>query len=488
MTVNPFSARPATAPEWALRDTGCWPRAEHPSADADRRAAPPGRPGVYRGAAPVPTPPAGAVRRQYPGRRPPAPSAPPATVRADALTADDRDGDDIEARLAACRGHLDPRTLREVVTQPGRVRALRDDLGRALTRAPHDEHRARLLSLRAVASRLLGDLGEALRDGEWALDHARAAAELRQLAVVRARLAHVHQWRGDFGTADRLLALAASAELPDALRAGVHEQAGRSCYEQGRLVEALQHFDEAVALCPGVRAPIMARIELALAAIAERAGRHGFGPRPRLRTALLGVPPAPVPTRDARTGAWGYADAAGRPLLPAAFRQAQPFGDGMAWVQPDDSGGWQLIDATGTPRTPALYEDVRPFRHGVAAVRREGWGAIDIAGRVVVPLRYRGFTTALADGRYLDGFSEEGLAVVDTGDRRGVLDRTGRQLVEPRYRSVVIHPLAFLIVDGRGRWGALDRRGRPLITPTHSDRRALDAALGRRLRVDAPVL
>ncbi|GGK26738.1 hypothetical protein GCM10010124_19250 [Pilimelia terevasa] len=488
MTANPFHTRPSTTPEWALTDTGHWPAAGvHPSAAADRRAVPHGRPGVYRGAAPVPTPPPDALRRRPAPYRPPAPAAPPLTLRADALTPEDRPEDEAETRLAACRGHLDPRTLREVVTRPALVQALRDDLGRAISRAAHDATRARLLSLRAVASRLLGDLGEALRDGQWALDHAKAVGELRQLAVVRARLAHIHQWRGEFGQADRLLALASCAELPDALRASVHEQAGRSCYEQGRLVEAIKHFDQAVTLCGDARAPMVPRIALALGAVAERAGRHGFGPAARDRATVLGVPPAPVLTRDDRTGAWGYADAAGRPLVPAAYRQAQPFGDGMAWVQPSEADGWQLIDATGAARGPRGYEDVRPFRSGVAAVRQDGWGAIDTVGRVVVPLRYRGFATALSDGRYLDGFTEEGLAVVDTGRWRGVVDRTGRQWVEPRYRTVVIHPLAFLIVDG-GQWGALDRRGRALISPTHGDRRALHTALRRRLRVEAPVL
>ncbi|HEX5741747.1 MAG TPA: WG repeat-containing protein [Pilimelia sp.] len=488
MTTNPFYARPAPPPAWAVTDTGAWPTSGgHPSAEADRRAMPPPRPGVFRGAAPVPTPPADALRRAPATWRPPAVLS-PLRVRADALTPDEPSDDDAEARLAACGNQLDPRTLREIVARPAVVRALREDLGHALTRAADDGSRARLLSLRAVASRLLGDLAEALRDGRWALEHARAVGELRQLAVVRARLAHIHQWRGEFDTADRLLALAASPELPHALRAGVHEQAGRSCYEQGRLVEALTHFDAAVSLCGDARTALMARIDLALQAVAERAGRDGFGPRPRDRAALLGVPPAPVPTRDDRTGAWGYTDARGRPVVPAAYRQAQPFGEGMAWVQREEAGPWQLIDATGAARTPAIYDDVRAFRHGVAAVRRDRWGAIDAAGRVVVPLRYRGFSTALADGRYVDGFSEEGLAVVDTGDHRGVLDRTGRQLVEPRYRTVVIHPLAFLIVDRAGRWGALDRRGRPLISPAHCDRRAVHAALTRRLRVTAPVL
>ena len=87
-----------------------------------------------------------------------------------------------------------------------------------------------------------------------------------------------------------------------------------------------------------------------------------------------------------------------------------------------------------------------------------------------MPPRYDGFATALADGRYVDGFTDEGLAVVDVGGRKGVVDRTGRVLVPPAHPALVIHPVAFLVADATGRWGALDRRGGPLIDPVHPSR------------------
>ena len=44
----------------------------------------------------------------------------------------------------------------------------------------------------------------------------------------------------------------------------------------------------------------------------------------------------------------------------------------------------------------------------------------------MVPFAFDGFATALTDGRYVDGFTDEGLAIVDAGGRKGVIDRTGR--------------------------------------------------------------
>ncbi len=122
-------------------------------------------------------------------------------------------------------------------------------------------------------------------------------------------------------------------------------------------------------------------------------------------------------------------------------------------------------------------------------MRRGGrWGAVDGVGRVIVPFTFEQFATALSDGRYIDGFSDEGLAVVQTGGRKGVVDRTGRMLVEPAFPSLVIHPVAFLITDDAGRWGALDRKGRMLIDPTHPSRVSVTMEIDRLLADARPVL
>jgi len=137
---------------------------------------------------------------------------------------------------------------------------------------------------------------------------------------------------------------------------------------------------------------------------------------------------------------------------------------------------------------PHGFADVRPFRRGVAVVRRDGWGAVDRNGRIVVPTRHHGFATVLADGRYVEGFTDEGLAVVDVAGRHGVVNRAGKVLVPPVHPALVIHPVAFLVGDGTGRWGALDRRGELLIDPVHRDRDEVTAEIERLLVDASPVL
>ncbi len=434
---------------------------------------------------------------------------------------------DPEQALAAVRWRLHPEKLREEAPDPEALRTILDGLTTKLGSALDNRTRARLLSLRSVAARILGDLDDAVADARLALTYAEATGELRRAALARARLAEVLRWRGEYAEADRLFAEADSPELPDRLRAVLHEHAGRSCYDQGRLVEACLHFERALDLRQGEDAELNARTEVALDAVAERAAADGFGPKPRTRETILGEQRHPAPTFDEEQQLWGYADGEGELVIEHRYAEVQPFreglawvrrpeasrwslvdtagvtlieanngyravgsfSEGLAWVSMDGKGKWMAIDPTNIVRIPPGYEDARPFRGGLAAVRQNGgWGAVDRTGQVIVPTRYHGLTTALADGRYVDGFTEEGLAVVELAGRRGVVDRTGRVLVEPAYPTLVVHPVAFLVGDESGRWGALDRRGEPLIARVHPSRAAVVAEIEQLLADTSPVL
>ncbi|MEO3817113.1 WG repeat-containing protein [Plantactinospora sp. B24E8] len=433
---------------------------------------------------------------------------------------------DPEQVLATYEWRFHHETLRELVENPDELRAIRDRLTEKLEPAKDNGTRARLLSLRAVVSRILGDLGKALADGKLALAHAEATGQLRRIAIAQARLAHVLQWRGDFAEADRLFAEANSPELPDRLRATMHEHAGRSCYDQGRYMEACNHFEKALELRKVEDPDLIARTELALDAVFNKVAQNGWGPYPRDRDEILQVHKPPVPTFSEKVQRWGYADPEGQLAIAPSYADVQPFrdgaawvrrpetptwelidesggllieatagylavssfSDGLAWVSRDGTGGWIAIDKANKVVIPSGFEDVRPFRRGVAAVRRGGWGAVDRTGKVFLPTRYTGFATALTDGRYVDGFTDEGLAIVDAGGRKGVVDKSGQVLVAPAHPAMVIHPVAFLVGDGAGRWGALDRRGEPLIDVVHPSRTDVIEEIDRLLADTKPVL
>lgn len=434
--------------------------------------------------------------------------------------------EDPEQVLATYQWRFHPETLRELVEDPDELRAIRDGLTKKLENASDNPTRARLLSLRAVVSRILGDLNKALADAKLALAHAEATGQLRRIAIAQARLAHVLQWRGDFAEADRLFAEANSPELPDRLRATMHEHAGRSCYDQGRYIEACNHFERALELRRVEDPDLIARTELALDAVMAKVAQNGWGPYPRSADEILQVHRPPVPKFSERYQRWGYADADGELAIAPSYADVQPFRDGVAWVRRPEVETWELIDESGellidssagylgvgsfsdglawvsrngTGSWIAIdksnkvvisegFDDVRPFRRGVAAVRRGGWGAVDKSGKVVVPTRYTAFTTALIDGRYVDGFTDEGLAIVDLDGRKGVVDRSGEVIVSPAHPALVIHPVAFLIGNGSGKWGALDRRGEPLIDVIHASRSDVIDEIERLLADTTPVL
>ncbi|WP_249997727.1 WG repeat-containing protein [Actinoplanes sp. M2I2] len=427
---------------------------------------------------------------------------------------------DPEQILAAYPVTYDPQTLREQIEDDEPMWVVIDRLTDKLEYAERDADRARLLSLRAVASRLLEDLDPALDDARAALAHAEAAGELVRTATVRARLAHVLQWRGDYAEADRIYAKTNTAELPARLRAEMHELAGRSAFEQGRYLEAVNHLEGALDLRNGADPDLVQRIELALDTITGRAV-DGWGPYPRTRAEILGETTPARPVRDEESGLFGYPG-----LLPARFAQAQPFADGVAWVRRpeapawelidesgallidassgyraagrfadglawvsrDDAGGWHAIDKQNRVIVPGAFEDARPFHNGLALVRRGGWGAVDQHTRIVVQPHYQAFATMLASGEPVDGFTEEGLAVVDAGEVYGVVDRTGQLLVQPVHAALLIHPAAFLVADRFGLWGALDRQGAPLVELKYRERADVLDEIDKLIEATRPVL
>jgi tetratricopeptide (TPR) repeat protein len=116
--------------------------------------------------------------------------------------------------------------------------------------------------------------------------------------IAEAELAHVLRLRGDFQEADRLFAKATAAPAPDALLSVVHENAGRCCFDQGRHMEALDHFARAVRLGHPEDQELAERVGVCLEAVYIHVLRDGWGPYPRDSYELLGTerpPGVPAP-------------------------------------------------------------------------------------------------------------------------------------------------------------------------------------------------
>jgi tetratricopeptide (TPR) repeat protein len=218
-----------------------------------------------------------------PGHAPTAPKPPAHPLRP--LSAED---------LEAIRWRLDGGTLREVVDDRDALREIGERLDEPLADEEDNATRAGLLSVRAEVYRLLGELGMAAAASRLALAHAESARDVRATVIAQAELAHVLRLRGDFAEADRLFEQAAGSEAPELLRSVVHENAGRSCFDQGRHMEALDHFARAIRLGDPEDTDLAARIAVCLEAVYIHVLRDGWGSYPRLRREILGEPDAPA--------------------------------------------------------------------------------------------------------------------------------------------------------------------------------------------------
>jgi hypothetical protein len=185
------------------------------------------------------------------------------------------------ADLDAIRWRLDGGTLREVVDDRGALRDLGERLDGPLADEADNIVKAGLLSVRAEVYRLLGELGMAAAASRLALAHAESAQDVQSMVIAQAELAHVLRLRGDWMEADRLFQRAVDSDVSAAVRSVVHENAGRSAFDQGRHMEALDHFARAIRLGASDDTDLAERIGVCLEAVYIHVLRDGWGPYPR---------------------------------------------------------------------------------------------------------------------------------------------------------------------------------------------------------------
>lgn len=159
----------------------------------------------------------------------------------------------------------DPVTLREVVEDPQPLGVILDVVqqGLEVARAEDRAERSRLHGQQCVLLRLLGDLDGALAAGRLSLRYSGDDPALVTVAGIR--LAHVHQWRGEYEAADGIYDQALEG-APDGYRSFAAQQAGKSRYEQGDAETAIRHFENAVRLRVGGPADLLAAAVQALSA------------------------------------------------------------------------------------------------------------------------------------------------------------------------------------------------------------------------------
>lgn len=144
----------------------------------------------------------------------------------------------------------DPDTLHETYADAGAVRDRIEVLRGEIRSAPDEIGELAARGELVARLRGLGELDEALDEANAAVDRAEIAGNAAQQHTARLRLAHVHQWRGEFAESNVAFTelLAAAAQFGPVIEAFTHQHAGKNDYDQGHWADAREHFARALAI------------------------------------------------------------------------------------------------------------------------------------------------------------------------------------------------------------------------------------------------
>ncbi len=126
-------------------------------------------------------------------------------------------------------------------------------LARQVQNVGNDLHAtARLKGMHGVYSRILGLLDEAEESLRHAVELSQTIADVRLVYINELRLAHVHQWRGQFELStpmfEELLSRAEKDRHLGLLLDFAMQHAGKNAFDQAKYAEALSHFAGALSL------------------------------------------------------------------------------------------------------------------------------------------------------------------------------------------------------------------------------------------------
>jgi tetratricopeptide (TPR) repeat protein len=167
---------------------------------------------------------------------------------------------------------FDPESLHEVYPDLAAVQARIAQLRADIRDAPDEIAELMARGELVTLLRGTGQLDEALNEANAAVDRAEIAGRPAQQHTARIRLAHVHQWRGEFGESNLLFTelLAVSTQFGPVIEAFTHQHAGKNDYDQGHWADAREHFARALAIRDELELPDDERESSRLALAAAR--------------------------------------------------------------------------------------------------------------------------------------------------------------------------------------------------------------------------
>lgn len=144
----------------------------------------------------------------------------------------------------------EPDTLHETYADENAARARTDQLRTEIRDAPDEIAELAARGELVALLRGLGDLDDALDEANAAVDRAEIAGNAAQQHTARLRLAHVHQWRGEYADSNVLFTelLSVADRFGPVIEAFTHQHAGKNDYDQAHYADARDHFARALAI------------------------------------------------------------------------------------------------------------------------------------------------------------------------------------------------------------------------------------------------
>ena len=131
---------------------------------------------------------------------------------------------------------------------------------------------------------------------------------------------------------------------------------------------------------------------------------------------------------DRTSELYGFINRKGDLVIPYQFKEAEDFSEnGLAAVRLNDK--WGYIDTTGKFVIEPKFQYAGSFRNGMAQVKviinDEKWECIDTTGKTVP-----------APDCYACGYFENGFATFRKNGKVGIIDTTGKIIIEPKYDEI----------------------------------------------------
>ncbi len=198
------------------------------------------------------------------------------------------------------------------------------------------------------------------------------------------------------------------------------------------------------------------------------------------------------PAVSRETGKWGYIDAKGTFVIPANYDAATGFSCGYALVESGDNQFF--IDTKGKMQNAPHFDEAESFYYKYARVEVDDlYGMLNTRFKYAIqPTFYdlgtmgdNGLVAAQQTEDGLTGYVNskgnwviqpiyedaesfrDGMAIIELGDKEGVIDANGEFLIPPTYDRLMSVGSNMVAYRLNNKWGVLDKKGKVLIAPVY---------------------